>query len=231
MAFVTGGAGGIGAEVVRQLHGQGARIATIDIAGAPAISDVWFRQSDVRDITALQQAIRQASEELGPIRVLVNNVARDDRFESLEMTETQWDEMQAVNLRHVFFATQAVAVGMRDAGGGSVINYTSPSVDHKAQNLVAYATAKAGIYGLTRTLAGELGPWNIRVNAVQPGWVFTARQREKWVTPDTAERVIAAQALKEPATEADVASLILFLASEDSRMITGHIHHVDGGWT
>ena len=232
VVFITGGASGIGAEVVRQFAAQGAQVATVDIAQQPELpTAVWFRECDVTDTPALQQAIADVVDELGPIRVLVNNAARDDRSDTTSMTEAEWDDMQAVNLRHAFFASQAVRPQMAAAGGGSIINYTSPSVDHQAGELVAYATAKAGIYGLTRTLAANFGPDGIRVNAVQPGWVFTERQRELWVTSETAGEVLAGQTIKELTTEADVARLILFLGADDSRLITSQVYRVDAGWT
>lgn len=232
VVFITGGASGIGAEVVRQFAAQGAQVATVDIVQQPELpTEVWFRVCDVTDTPSLQQAIADVADELGPIRVLVNNAARDDRSDTRSMTEAEWDAMQAVNLRHAFFASQAVRPHMAAAGGGSIINYTSPSVDHQAGELVAYATAKAGIYGLTRTLAANFGPDGIRVNAVQPGWVFTDRQRELWVTSETVDEVLAGQTIKELTTEADVARLILFLGADDSRLITSQVYRVDAGWT
>lgn len=232
MVFITGGASGIGAEVVRQFAAQGAQVATVDIVPQPELpTEVWFRVCDVTDTPSLQQAIADVADELGPIRVLVNNAARDDRSDTRSMTEAEWDAMQAVNLRHAFFASQAVRPHMTAAGGGSIINYTSPSVDHQAGELVAYATAKAGIYGLTRTLAANFGPDGIRVNAVQPGWVFTDRQRELWVTSETVDEVLAGQTIRELTTEADVARLILFLGADDSRLITSQVYRVDAGWT
>ncbi len=232
VVFVTGGASGIGAEVVCQFAAQGAQVATVDIVPQPELpTEVWFRVCDVTDTPSLQQAIADVADELGPIRVLVNNAARDDRSDTRSMTEAEWDAMQAVNLRHAFFASQAVRPHMTAAGGGSIINYTSPSVDHQAGELVAYATAKAGIYGLTRTLAANFGPDGIRVNAVQPGWVFTDRQRELWVTSETVDEVLAGQTIRELTTEADVARLILFLGADDSRLITSQVYRVDAGWT
>ncbi len=230
--FVTGGVSGIGAEIVRQFSDQGARVATVDVADPVDLpAGVWFRNCDVRDVAALQTAIYDASAAMGPIRVLVNNVARDDRFDSREMTQEQWDDMQAVNLRHAFFASQAIRPTMVSAGGGSIINFTSPSADRKAPHLAAYTTAKAGIYGLTRSLAGELGQEWIRVNAVQPGWVFTERQRRLWWSPEAEASVVNSQALARLTTEADVARVVLFLASDDAAMVTAQVFVVDGGWT
>ncbi len=230
--FVSGGASGIGREIVSQFAAQRSQVATVDLVDDPELPDgVWYRKCDVRDTAGFQETIRRASEDLGPIRVLVNNVARDDRFDNATMTEAEWDDMLAVNLRHAFFAAQAVRAGMAAAGGGSIVNFMSPSVDWKEARLVAYATAKAGLYGMTRTLAGDFGLDRIRVNAVQPGWVFTARQRERWVGPGTGDMLLQAQALKELATERDVARLVLFLAADDARMMTAQVVVVDGGWT
>ena len=232
VVFVSGGASGIGREIVVQFAAQGARVATVDLGDRPDLPDgVWYRRCDVTDTARYQEVIADAAAELGPIRVLVNNVARDDRFDNEAMTEMEWDEMQAVNLRHAYFAAQAVRPGMAAAGDGSIVNFTSPSINRKDPRLVAYATAKAGLYGMTRTLAGDFGRDGIRVNAVQPGWVFTERQRELWVGPDTEGMVVARQALGELTTEADVARIVLFLGADDSRMVTAQVYVVDGGWT
>ena len=229
--FVTGGASGIGAAIVRAFLDQGSRVATVDIAPDPDIpAGTWYETCDVRDTTALQKAIVDANEAIGPLRVLVNNAARDDRFDNSNMTVTEWDEMQAVNLRHAYFASQAVQPLMADAGGGSIINFTSPSFVRKDARLVAYATAKAGTIGLTKTLAGDFGRSRIRVNSVMPGWIFTERQRSLWVTKEVEARVRADTLLPELPVEADVAALVLFLASDDSHMITAGTYPVDGGW-
>ena len=232
VVFISGGASGIGATVVSEFVDQGASVATIDLMSGAHLSDrVWFRQCDVRDVAALQRALAEAAADLGPVAVLINNVARDDRFDNEVMTPDEWDEMQAVNLRHVYFASQAVRDGMIALGGGSIINFTSPSVDKKDAHLVGYATAKAGIVGLTRTLAGDLGRHRIRVNAVQPGWVFTERQQRLWVTESTGDAVRTSQALPDLTDEHDVARVVLFLASDDSKAVTATVYKVDAGWT
>ena len=229
--FISGGVSGIGRGILDHFVAQGAAVAAIDILDDATMPDgVWFRHCDVRDIDGLRAAIAAANDAVGPIRVLVNNAARDDRFDNRTMSESQWDDMQAVNLRHAYFAAQAVRPFMAAAGGGSVVNFTSPSVHWKESQLAAYATAKAGLYGLTRSLATEMGPDKIRVNAVQPGWVFTERQRELWWTPEAEAHVLANQALKELTSEADVARLVMFLSSDDAAMVTAHVHYVDGGW-
>lgn len=229
--FVTGGASGIGAAIVSAFADQGSRVATVDIASDSRVPDgVWYMECDVRDTDALQKAITKANVDIGPIRVLVNNAARDDRFDNATMTEAEWDEMQSVNLRHAYFASQAVRPFMAGAGGGSIINFTSPSFLRKDARLVAYATAKAGTIGLTKTLAGDFGPSEIRVNVVMPGWIFTARQRALWVTEETEALVRRETLLPALPTEADVAALVLFLAADDSRMMTAGVHRVDAGW-
>ncbi len=231
--FVSGGASGIGAAIVRRFVDQRAAVATIDVAEGweQPPGAAWGEHCDVRDTGALQRAITAANEKVGPIRVLVNNAARDDRFDNDTMTEADWDEMQAVNIRHAYFASQAVRPFMAGAGDGSIINFTSPSFLRKDAHLVAYATAKAGTIGLTKTLAGDFGRDGIRVNAVMPGWIFTERQRRLWVDPETEARVLAETPLGFLVSEDDVASLVLFLASDEARAMTAGIYRVDAGWT
>ncbi len=229
--FVSGGASGIGGAIVDAFEDQGARVAYVDLAAdARRPKRGWYKQCDVRDSGSLRSALTAAAEAVGPIRVLVNNAARDDRYAADEMTEHEWDEMQAVNVRHAFFAAQAVAAGMRDAGGGSIINFTSPSFLKKSPGLTAYATAKAGTIGLTRSLAAEYGRWGIRVNAVMPGWIFTERQKDLWVNDDVEAQVRSETLMPRLPVEADVASLVLFLASDDAEMLTAGTYPVDGGW-
>ena len=204
-AFVSGGASGLGAEFVTQLAGQGARVAFVDIdvdrgrvlerdlrAGG---ADVSFQECDVRDVAALQQSIARAAEQLGPIRVLVNNAANDHRDKVGEMDQALWDDRIAVNVRHHFFAAQAVAPMMRDAGGGSIINLGSISAHIDLMDLPGYITAKAGVEGLTRTLAREYGPWHIRVNCLIPGWIMTEKQLTEWVTPEAEQSIARNQCL------------------------------------
>jgi len=239
-AFVSGGASGLGAEFVTQLAGQGARVAFIDIdldrgkaleqelrdQGAEAL----FLECDVRDVAALQRAIARSAEELGPIRVLVNNAANDHRDKVAEMDEALWDDRIAVNVRHHFFAAQAVAQMMRDAGGGSVINLGSISAHIDLMDLPGYITAKAGVEGLTRTLAREYGPWYIRVNCIIPGWIMTEKQLTHWVTPEAEESILRNQCLPDKVYPDDVARLLLWLAADDSRACTAQRWIVDGGW-
>jgi len=163
--------------------------------------------------------------------VLVNNAAHDERHDLADVTVAYWDERQAVNLRHQFFAIQAVAPMMRAAGGGSIINFGSTSWRSRQGGMPAYTTAKAGIEGLTRGLSRDLGPDNIRVNCVVPGWVMTDRQIALWLTPEAETRLMDEQSLKEKLAPADLARMVLWLAADDSRMCTGHAWIVDGGRT
>jgi D-xylose 1-dehydrogenase len=235
--LITGGGSGIGAAMVEQFTKQDARVAFLDrdeensrklvakLNAAP-----MFVPCDLRDISSLQASVKKIESELGPIRVLINNAANDDRHESAAVTPEYWDERMAVNLRHHFFAIQAVAPGMESAGGGSVINMSSISWIIPSTGLPAYITAKAGIVGLTRTMAHELGSKNIRVNAVLPGAILTERQRKLWWTPEYEAEVMGRQALKRKVLPEDVARLVLFLASDDSGAITNQSYVIDGGW-
>ena len=234
--FVSGGGSGIGAAFVRRFAQQGASVAFVDIADGPSQilaaelgSAVHYWRCDVRDIAALKAAIAGASRTFGPIRVLINNAARDDRHQFDDVTPEYWDDNQAVNLRHQFFAAQAVAPQMAEAGGGSIINLGSVSWMRGRPELAGYTTAKAAINGLTRTLARELGPRNIRVNCIVPGAIATERQRALWVTPEKERQFLEQQCLKLRLSEDDVARTALFLASDESHAITGQNLIVDAG--
>jgi NAD(P)-dependent dehydrogenase (short-subunit alcohol dehydrogenase family) len=234
--FVSGGASGIGAAIVRAFVAQRARVAFVDLdeASAQGLVDVLgdavrFSRCDVRDITALQSTIAEAGRVLGPVRVLVNNAARDDRHALEDVTPAFWDDNLAVNLRHHFFAAQAAVPQMTAAGGGAIINLGSVSWMRGRPRLAAYTSAKAAILGLTRTLARELGERNIRVNSIVPGAVDTARQRALWVSPDLDRELIEQQCLKFRVSEDDIARTALFLASAEARSITGQSIVVDAG--
>lgn len=241
-AFVTGGATGLGHEFVAQLAAQGASVAFIDIdadAGGAALAaeiaargepEPIFLEADVTDIPALQSALAEASDRLGPITILVNNAANDTRRPVDEIDVAGWDEGIAVNLRHHFFAAQAVRPMMRSAGGGSIINLGSISAHIDLVDLPVYITAKAGIEGLTRTLAREFGGDGIRVNCIIPGWVMTPRQLSHWVGDAERAKIKAAQCLPELLYPADVARLMLWLAADDSRLCTAQSWVADGGW-
>lgn len=234
--FVSGGASGIGAAIVRAFATQHARVAFVDLdeGSAKIVCDdlgdvVRFWRCDVRDIEALQATIAQAGRVFGPVRVLVNNAARDDRHALEDVTPAYWDDNQAVNLRHHFFAAQAAAPQMSASGGGAIINLGSVSWMRGRARLAAYTSAKAAIFGLTRTLARELGDRNIRVNSIVPGAVDTPRQRALWVSPEVERELIALQCLKLRVSEDDVAQTALFLASAQARAITGQSIVVDAG--
>lgn len=235
--FISGGGSGIGAAIVARFAKQGSRVGFCDIADEPsralvsqlAPARVRYHRCDVRDIAALRQVLSAVEEELGAITVLVNNAASDDRHKFEDVTPEYWDERLTLNLRHHFFAAQAVAPGMIRAGGGSIVNLGSVSWMRGRTGIVAYTTAKAGINGLTRTLARELGAHNIRVNSVVPGAILTERQQKLWRTPELDREFIDGQCLKFRLSEDDVARSVLFLASDDARGITGQNLLVDAG--
>lgn len=241
VVLITGGGSGIGASMVEHFARQGAKTAFLDVAeGASrelakgltgsAKHAPLFIPCDLTDIAALHGSIQKTEASLGPIDVLVNNAANDERHKSEETTPEYWDKMMAVNLRHHFFAIQAVAPGMKTRGQGSVINMSSISWMIPSTGLPAYITAKAGIVGLTRTMSRELGPSGIRVNCVLPGAILTEKQRRLVWTPEYKEKIMAGQSIKHTLLPEDVARLVLFLASDDSSAITGQSHIVDGGW-
>jgi len=235
--FISGGGSGIGACIVERFAQQGSRVAFCDVADEPAQAlvarlapaSVRYGHCDVRDIAALRATLSGIETEWGPITVLVNNAARDDRHALESVTPEYWDDRLAVNLRHHFFAAQAVAPGMARAGGGSIINLGSVSWMRATPGMVAYTTAKAAIHGLTRTLARELGPQNIRVNCLVPGAIDTPRQRALWISPEMEREFLAQQCLKFRLNEDDVARGVLFLASDEARGMTGHNLIIDAG--
>jgi NAD(P)-dependent dehydrogenase (short-subunit alcohol dehydrogenase family) len=239
--FITGGATGIGAEFVAQFARQGARVGFADIqedAAAKLAARVaaelgvapWHQACDVGDVPRLRETIGACAAALGPIDVLVSNAANDERQPVDEMTEQFWDEKFRVNLRPMFFAAQAVAPGMRARQRGSIINLGSITWHAGFANVAAYATAKAGIEGLTRSLARDLGSDGIRVNCLIPGWTMTARQLAGWVTPEAEREIDRAQCLPGRVMPADIARMALWLAADDSRMCTSQTWVVDGGW-
>lgn len=240
VVFVTGGGSGIGASHVAHFAAQGARVAFVDVAEQESSALVariaseghpapLFQRCDITNIAALQAAIAEAAAQLGPITALVNNAANDQRHRWQDMTPEYWDERLAVNLKHQFFAIQAVAPMMREAGGGSIINFGSISWHVGTGGMPAYTTAKAAIEGLTRGMARDLGPDRIRVNCVIPGWIMTKRQIELWLTPEGESELMRAQFLKRKVMPEDVARLVLWLAADDSQMCSGHLWFADGG--
>jgi len=235
--FVSGGGSGIGAAFVAAFAAQGCRVTFVDIADDPAqavverfgAERVRYAHCDVRDIEALKSAVASADAAFGPLSVLINNAARDDRHALADLTADCWDEMLAVNLRHHVFAAQAAAPCMIRAGGGSIINLGSVSWMRGVAGFPAYSTSKAAINGLTRTLARELGLHNIRVNSIVPGAIVTDRQNALWRTPEKDRAFLDGQCLKFRLSEDDVARTALFLASDEARGITGQNLVVDAG--
>ncbi|GEO14726.1 SDR family NAD(P)-dependent oxidoreductase [Microvirga aerophila] len=235
--LITGGASGIGESIAQAFHAQGSKVAILDYnqeAGqdlAKRLGErVHFEHSDVRDVPALQAAIRRASEALGPITILVNNAARDDRHTIDQVTPEYWRERFATNLDHQFFATQAVLPDMEKAGGGSIINMGSTSYLVSNDSFAAYKTAKSAVVGLTRALARELGDRNIRVNCVVPGWIMTQRQIDLWLTPEGEAELMNRQCVKRRLVPQDIANFTLFLGSDDSSAMSAQTYLVDGGW-
>jgi NAD(P)-dependent dehydrogenase (short-subunit alcohol dehydrogenase family) len=235
--FITGGASGIGAAFVEAFHGQGCKVGFVDIAkeaggklAGRLASDVWFAHCDVTDTPELQAAVKNAANALGPITILINNAAHDQRHTFEEMTPDYWDDRIAVNLKHQFFASQAVAPMMKEAGGGAIINMGSTSWMIGIGGMVAYTASKSAVTGLTRSLARDLGPYNIRVNTLLPGWIMTERQMSLWLTPEGEETLMRSQCLKRKLYPVDMAKVALFLASDEAGACTNQDFIADGGW-
>jgi NAD(P)-dependent dehydrogenase (short-subunit alcohol dehydrogenase family) len=234
--FVTGGGSGIGAALVEGFAGQGARVAFVDIQDSADFAsdvarrtgaDVLFIPCDITDVPALEAAMDRAAAAHGPLRVLVNNAANDLRHNPAEVNEAEWDASIDVNLKPVLFASRKAAAGM--AEGGAIVSYTSISYNLGIPDLAPYIAAKAGIIGLTRSLARAFGPRGIRVNAIAPGWVLTEKQRRLWITPEGLAEFMKKQALQSELMPEDMVGPTLFLASRTSRMITGQVLAVDAG--
>jgi NAD(P)-dependent dehydrogenase (short-subunit alcohol dehydrogenase family) len=241
VVVVTGGASGIGEAIVEAFSANGSRVAFLDVqadAGEQLVARLnaagtfapVFLPCDLTNIDALQSALRSIHERFGAVDVLVNNAGDDTRHSVAEVTPELWDRGIAVNLRHQFFMAQGVIPGMQKAGRGSIINMSSIGWVIPSTKLPVYVTAKAAIVGMTRTLAHELGPFNIRVNCVMPGAILTERQRRLWFTPEYEAEILAAQALKRFILPEEVARLVLFLAADDSAAITSQSCVIDGGW-
>ena len=238
--FVTGGASGIGEQIVRAFADQGSNVGFLDIdeGRGQALADeltkdrteIRFEAVDLRDIDALKAAFGKLEAALGPAKVLVNNAARDDRHGWETVTADYYDERIGANLKHMFFATQAVAPGMIEAGkGGSIINFGSNSWWEASGGMPVYTTAKAGVHGMTRAFARDLGPHRIRVNTVVPGWVMTERQKSLWATPEALEKHRQRQCLPDLIEPVYLARMVLFLASDDAAMCTANNYMVEAG--
>lgn len=238
--LVTGGGSGIGESIVRAFAAQGAKVGFVDI-NAEASSRlvqtvraaggiVHFEQADVRDISALNAAIARIRDVNGPVTILVNNAAHDDRHATEEVTPEYFDDRIAVNLRHQFFASQAVLPDMKAAGGGSIICFGSISWMAGMGGMAVYTACKSAVLGLTRSLARDYGPFNIRVNSVAPGWIMTERQLSLWMTPENEEIRRKAQCIPRRLVPDDIARVVLFLSSDQASGCTNQSYIVDGGW-
>ena len=237
--FITGGGSGIGATLTEGFLRQGAKVAFCQRSDATPYCGAMeeatgnrpvFLPCDISVTDQLQLTLATAAKIHGPITVLVNNAANDRRHETLKTDEALWEWSMAVNLRSYFFASQSVIPGMQAAGGGSIINFSSISFMMADTGYASYITANAGIVGMTRTLAREFGPDRIRVNAVAPGWVLTDKQKEMWVTPESLARHLERQCLPDPIKPEDMTGVVLFLASDVSRMMTSQTLILDGGY-
>jgi D-xylose 1-dehydrogenase len=240
--FVTGGGTGIGEAIVKAFVEQGAVVAFVDIAKAASetlcakLLDAGhrapvFRHCDITDIPALQRTMAELAEQLGDFEVLVNNAANDQRHDVEKVSLDYWNERIAINQRPMFFTAQAVLPGMKKMGGGSIINFSSMSWHAKGAGYPVYATTKAAVIGLTRSLARDLGPFGVRVNTVTPGWVMTQRQIDLWVDEAAELEIKKAQCLPGKLMPDDIAAMVLFLGADDSKMCTAQDFVVDAGWT
>lgn len=236
--FITGGGSGIGAALTDGFLAQGAKVAFVQRSDASSFCDGMEKKHgsrplylpcDITDIAALKRTIDKAAETHGPVTALVNNAANDKRHSTEEVTEEFWDWSQSLNLKAYFFACQHVVAGMRAAGGGSIVNFSSISYMMGASGFPSYTTANSGINGMTRSLAREFGPDRIRVNAIAPGWVLTQKQKDMWVTPEALAAHIDRQCLKDELAPEDMVDPVLFLASKTSKAMTGQSLVVDGG--
>ncbi|MGB2623197.1 MAG: SDR family NAD(P)-dependent oxidoreductase [Candidatus Acidiferrum sp.] len=241
LVVITGGAAGIGASLVEHFALQGSRVAFLDIdqknaehlakaLSAKCTHSPEFLHCDLTSVSRLREVFAEIEKRFGTIGVLVNNAGNDDRHSFEDVTPEDWDRCMAINLRHQFFAIQAVVPSMKKAGQGSIINLSSISWIIPSTGLPVYIAAKAAIVGLTRTLAHELGTHNIRVNSVLPGAILTERQKQLWFTEEYRAEILRNQALKRMILPEEVARLVLFLASDDSAAITNQSYVIDGGW-
>jgi len=240
--FVSGGATGIGAALVEHFAAQGAHVGFVDLLDDEAMKlaerseksgypKPAYRHCDLLDIAALGRAIAELAGEVGPFTILLNSAANDQRHTIEEVTPEFWDNRLAINLRHQFFAAQAIAPMMIAAGAGSIVNIGSASWHLGQGGMPAYVAAKAGVEGLTRGLARDLGAHKIRVNCIIPGWIMTERQLTLWLTPEAERGLMEKQCLKEKVYPADIARMALWLAADDSRLCSAQNFVVDGGWS
>ncbi|WP_426434669.1 SDR family NAD(P)-dependent oxidoreductase [Bradyrhizobium genosp. P] len=240
VVLVTGGASGIGEAIVRRFAQQKSTVVFFDIKveeGAHLARELsgmglsaHFLNVDLTNIAALRAGISDAQKTHGPINILVNNAAHDERHPTEEVTPEYWDDRIAVNLKHQFFAAQAVLPDMKAENAGAIINFGSVSWMVGQGGMAAYTASKSGVIGLTRSLARDYGPYNIRVNAIAPGWIMTQRQIEKWLTPAGVEELMHRQCLKRKLVPDEIAKFTVFLASDEASACTSQHYVVDGGW-
>lgn len=240
VVLITGGGSGIGEAIVRRFAAQGSKVGFLDIADAPSKAlaaeltaaghSVHFEHCDLRDIAALKVAIANVRAKLGLIGALINNAAHDERHATLDVTPEYYDDRMNVNLRHQFFAAQAVIPDMQKLGGGSIINFGSTSWMVGMGGLAVYTAAKSAVLGLTRSLARDFGPDNIRVNTIAPGWIMTERQKTLWLTPESDAALMEKQCLKRHLLPDDMARMALFFISDESGACTNQNYIADGGW-
>lgn len=238
--LVTGGGSGIGAAITRRFAEQGSKVGFLDIADAPsqALADeltqaghkVRFFHVDLKDIAALRRGVADVRAAFGPIQILINNAAHDERHPTPEVTPEYFDDRIAVNIRHQFFAAQAVLPDMQAAGGGSIVNFGSVSWMVGQGGMAVYTASKSAVLGLTRSLARDYGPFNIRVNAIAPGWIMTERQLTHWMNPEGEKELMQRQCLKRRLQPDEVARATLFFASDEASACTNQQYVVDGGW-
>jgi len=238
VVVVTGGGSGIGESITRSFIKQGAKVAFLDFNEKDSIElindlntdNLHFEFCDLRDIEQLKNSIKKISSKFGPIQILVNNAARDDRHSLQSVTSEYFDERIATNLKHQLFASQAVVSDMEKNGGGAIINMGSTSWMIGQGGMPCYTTAKSAIQGLTRGLARDLGPKNIRVNCVVPGWIMTERQVDMWLTPESEKELMDRQCIKRKLFPKDIARFVLFMASDEASACSNQSFVVDGGW-
>ena len=238
VVVVTGGGSGIGESITRSFIKQGAKVAFLDFNEKDSMKlinelntdNLHFEFCDLRDIEQLKNSIKKINSKFGPIQILVNNAARDDRHSLQSVTSEYFDERIATNLKHQLFASQAVVSDMEKNGGGAIINMGSTSWMIGQGGMPCYTTAKSAIQGLTRGLARDLGPKNIRVNCVVPGWIMTERQVDMWLTPESEKELMDRQCIKRKLFPKDIARFVLFMASDEASACSNQSFVVDGGW-
>ena len=239
--FITGGGSGIGASIVEHFCEQNSEVYFVDINVKESnklilnIKNKKFKiptfiECDLLNIKKLQDIISKIISEKGPIDILINSAANDERHNIDDVTEEYWNERMNINLKHYFFTVQSVKKAMIKNKGGVIVNIGSASWMIGQGGMAAYTAAKSGVVGLTRSFARDLGEFNIRVNSVVPGWIMTERQIEKWLTPESEKELMKSQCLKRKLVPADVARAVLFFSSDESSACTNQSYIVDGGW-